>query len=142
MTMGSLYKTFKLFGYLFRVTEEQFGKQVRIDDDNLTKLLNSQPKPISERLNDAANYLDSTHDIDSVSIDGLKKEYLIVPEIISVFNNYIDNNINSAANQIINGKTPTGIKANYLQENAETFSELLYRMATWGYLYRIIEEQL
>ncbi len=140
MTMRKLYKSFRLFGYLFRATEGKFGS-LSLMDGEIEKVLKDNTKDKGQRLKEATNLLDQGLDIDSISIDGLQKDYLIVKEIPPIFEGYIDNNVNNVANQIMNEGGQGAIDIDYLQNNFDKFRELLFRNATWGYLYRVVEEQ-
>ncbi len=141
-TMKDLYRSFMIFGYLFRLVEEKFGKISKIQDENFLKILNNKNESRIDRLTKASDYLDANLGIDSISIDSLKKEYFVVPQIAPIFSNYIEQNITNAANYIVSGKSSVGIKPEYIRTQFELFSELCFRNATWGYIFKLVENQL
>ena len=136
-TPASMFKDFKRWGYLFRVTEEKFGNFPKISEKRFLSILTDVKSSASDRLYKATNYLDAK--VNTTSLEGLEKDYLIVPEIAPVFTGYIWSNIKNIINLLQEKKLDILLKKDV---DLDILNEVLFRNSIWGYLYRLAEEQL
>jgi hypothetical protein len=137
MTTQEMFKQLQRCGYLFRVIEEKFGDIPKIRDEQFLKVLAGK-KTLPNRLQEATDYLDGQ--LTTISISDLDEKYLIVKEIVPVFEDYIaaviEDFVERARTDKLGGVT---LKKDL---DLSTINEILFRNATWGYLYRIVEEQV
>jgi hypothetical protein len=138
LSQQGLFKSFQLWGYLFRATEEKFGTMPDIADEDFIKIIKDKSVPISERLIQGTDYFDSKSNL--ISLDGLGEDKLIIPEIILVFNDYINMRISNIINKARNGEL-MGLIIRKDSADLESLREILFRNAVWGYLYKFVEGQ-
>ncbi len=138
MSPAGLYTIFIRLGYMFRVVEEQFGNFQKIEDQVLMSILKEQGVSLGDRLKKATDHMDSQLEVDSFTLEGINKDYLIIKDIIDWFNEYIESNALIILERVKNGQYGFYVKS---EEQINYMKYMFFRNAVWGYLYRVVEEQ-
>ena len=144
ISVNNFYKSFELFGYLLRVTEEIVSDRKIGKQEEIIQIIKKQGVSLGERLEEAANF------IDTKMSEGFRLSFSNIPtqlfliekeQIVDVLDRDINLNIEKAIESVENGKTSFSLEKNN-QNNIDNFVEILLRHAVYGYCYRIAEECL
>jgi hypothetical protein len=144
LSADDFYKSLQVIGYLLRTVEEMFLMGVIKSNKNITEILKNNNEMLDEKLDRVANYIDINMRPGSLlSFSTLNEELFLVEKskMVFILDEYVYHNIEENVKIINNGQAAVVFKKDK-KEDEETFSELLFRNAIYGYCYKIAEEQL
>lgn len=120
-----------LTGYLVRVSEERFGLPKDIYDD-IAKNIIKESISRKEKIRKITDYIDSKSQL--ISLEGVDRKYLIIDDVVDVFNSIIKQRFVTFFNQ--SKKEGFEVTKDF---DPAIFWEIACRFAVWGYLFRAVE---